>query len=58
MPTVPFTLLLVIQVIRQLGSQTLQFRILALSATPGGDTWDENLTLAARKNKTDVRQRN
>ncbi|XP_023151440.2 Fanconi anemia group M protein [Amphiprion ocellaris] len=26
------------QVIRQLGSQTLQFRILALSATPGGDT--------------------
>ncbi|XP_071355094.1 Fanconi anemia group M protein isoform X2 [Trachinotus anak] len=25
------------QVIRQLGSQTLQFRILALSATPGGD---------------------
>lgn len=28
----------VIQVIRQLSSQTLQFRILALSATPGGDT--------------------
>ncbi|XP_070835004.1 Fanconi anemia group M protein-like [Chaetodon trifascialis] len=26
------------QVIRQLGSQTLQFRILALSATPGGDS--------------------
>ncbi|KAM6968659.1 Fanconi anemia group M protein [Tautogolabrus adspersus] len=26
------------QVIRQLASQTLQFRILALSATPGGDT--------------------
>lgn len=26
------------QVIRQLGSQTKQFRILALSATPGGDT--------------------
>ncbi|RVE57340.1 hypothetical protein OJAV_G00215130 [Oryzias javanicus] len=26
------------QVIRQLSSQTLQFRILALSATPGGDT--------------------
>ncbi|XP_026185210.1 Fanconi anemia group M protein isoform X2 [Mastacembelus armatus] len=26
------------QVIRQLGSQTLQFRVLALSATPGGDT--------------------
>ncbi|KAM7375969.1 hypothetical protein PAMP_005723 [Pampus punctatissimus] len=26
------------QVIKQLGSQTLQFRILALSATPGGDT--------------------
>ncbi|XP_030574196.1 Fanconi anemia group M protein [Archocentrus centrarchus] len=26
------------QVIRLLGSQTLQFRILALSATPGGDT--------------------
>nr|XP_046268211.1 Fanconi anemia group M protein isoform X2 [Scatophagus argus] len=26
------------QVIRQLGSQTQQFRILALSATPGGDT--------------------
>ncbi|XP_049917156.1 Fanconi anemia group M protein [Epinephelus moara] len=25
------------QVIRQLGSQTLQFRVLALSATPGGD---------------------
>ncbi|CAJ1073462.1 LOW QUALITY PROTEIN: Fanconi anemia group M protein [Xyrichtys novacula] len=26
------------QVIRQLSSQTLQFRVLALSATPGGDT--------------------
>lgn len=26
------------QVVRQLGSQTQQFRILALSATPGGDT--------------------
>uniref|UniRef100_A0A668A683 ATP-dependent RNA helicase FANCM n=1 Tax=Myripristis murdjan TaxID=586833 RepID=A0A668A683_9TELE len=26
------------QVVRQLGSQTRQFRILALSATPGGDT--------------------
>ncbi|XP_028995412.1 Fanconi anemia group M protein isoform X2 [Betta splendens] len=26
------------QVVRQLSSQTLQFRILALSATPGGDT--------------------
>ncbi|XP_045918056.1 Fanconi anemia group M protein isoform X3 [Micropterus dolomieu] len=26
------------QVIRQLGGQTVQFRILALSATPGGDT--------------------
>ncbi|KAF7658734.1 hypothetical protein LDENG_00008650 [Lucifuga dentata] len=26
------------QVIRQLGSQTRQFRVLALSATPGGDT--------------------
>ncbi|AWP16398.1 putative Fanconi anemia group M protein [Scophthalmus maximus] len=26
------------QVIRQLGTQTLQFRILALSATPGGDS--------------------
>lgn len=27
-----------VQVIRQLSSQTLQFRVLALSATPGGDT--------------------
>lgn len=33
-----FVFIISIQVIRQLGSQNLQFRILALSATPGGDT--------------------